>query len=208
MSERPVLTLKRRPVAETAASEASGNTAPVMRRRRTVVVVAPDPRKQKKQAKKDAEKAAEAARKAAAKEERRRQWLLKNARPPKPVKAPVRPPRPVRLIPVADALRVLAECWPQLFNPELPLRLMKTGIREEMMADIVARQLPVSMKQLRRCLRSLTRSEGYLNTTLIGSVRYGLDGKPAGVVTEEEYRLSRLRLEKLLKRREHVRAER
>ncbi|EDP1393736.1 fertility inhibition protein FinO [Salmonella enterica subsp. enterica serovar Reading] len=208
MSERPVLTLKRRPVAETAASEASGNTAPVMRRRRTVVVVAPDPRKQKKQAKKDAEKAAEAARKAAAKEERRRQWLLKNARPPKPVKAPVRPPRPVRLIPVADALRVLAECWPQLFNPELPLRLMKTGIREEMVEDIVARQLPVSMKQLRRCLRSLTRSEGYLNATLTGSVRYGLDGKPAGVVTEEEYRLSRLRLEKLLKRREHVRAER
>ncbi|MGK7451629.1 ProQ/FINO family protein, partial [Salmonella enterica] len=85
-------------------------------------------------------------------EERRRQWLLKNARPPKPVKAPVRPPRPVRLIPVADALRVLAECWPKLFNPELPLRLMKTGIREEMLADIVARQLPVSMKQLRRCL--------------------------------------------------------
>ncbi|EHE7049931.1 fertility inhibition protein FinO [Salmonella enterica subsp. enterica serovar Adelaide] len=208
MSERPVLTLKRRPAAETAASEASGNTAPVMRRRRTVVVVAPDPRKQKKQAKKDAEKAAEAARKAAAKEERRRQWLLKNARTPKLVKAPVRPPRPVRLIPVADALRVLAECWPQLFNPELPLRLMKTGIREEMVADIVARQLPVSMKQLRRCLRSLTRSEGYLNATLTGSVRYGLDGKPAGVVTEEEYRLSRLRLEKLLKRREHVRAER
>ncbi|EED9384100.1 fertility inhibition protein FinO [Salmonella enterica subsp. enterica] len=202
MSERPVLTLKRRPAAETAASEASGNTAPVMRRRRTVVVVAPDPRKQKKQAKKDAEKAAEAARKAAAKEERRRQWLLKNARPPKPVKAPVRPPRPVRLIPVADALRVLAECWPQLFNPELPLRLMKTGIREEMVADIVARQLPVSMKQLRRCLRSLTRSEGYLNATLTGSVRYGLDGKAAGVVTEEEYRLSRLRLEKVLKLRD------
>ncbi|EBF1559666.1 fertility inhibition protein FinO [Salmonella enterica] len=208
MSERPVLTLKRRPAAETAASEASGNTVPVMRRRRTVVVVAPDPRKQKKQVKKDAEKAAETARKAAAKEERRRQWLLKNSRPPKPVKAPVRPPRPVRLIPVADALRVLAECWPALFNPELPLRLMKTGIREEMLADIVARQLPVSMKQLRRCLRSLTRSEGYLNATLTGNVRYGLDGKPAGVVTEEEYRLSRLRLEKLLKRREHVRAER
>ncbi|EJJ1300005.1 fertility inhibition protein FinO [Salmonella enterica] len=202
MSERPVLTLKRRSAAETSASEASGNTVPVMRRRRTVVVVTPDPRKQKKQAQKDAEKAAEAARKAAAKEERRRQWLLKNARPPKPVKAPVRPLRPVRLIPVADALRVLAECWPALFTPELPLRLMKTGIREEMMADIVARQLPVSMKQLRRCLRSLTRSEGYLNATLTGSIRYGLNGHPAGVVTEEEYRLSRLRLEKILKRRE------
>lgn len=79
---------------------------------------------------------------------------------------------------------------------------MKTGIREEMLADIVARQLPVSMKQLRRCLRSLTRSEGYLNATLTGSVRYGLNGQPAGVVTEEEYRLSRLRLEKVLKRRE------
>ncbi|ECF6835000.1 hypothetical protein JJ33_25260 [Salmonella enterica subsp. enterica] len=144
MSERPVLTLNRRPAAKTAASETSGNTAPVMRRRRTVVVVTPDPRKQKKQEQKEAEKAAEAERKAAAKEERRRQWLLKNTRPPKPVKAPVRPPRPVRLMPVEDVLRVLAECWPLLFNPELPLRVMKTGIREEMEAEIVARQLTVA----------------------------------------------------------------
>mgnify|MGYP002771894982 CR=1 FL=1 len=70
-----------------------------------------------------------------------------------------------------------------------------------MEADIVARQLPVSVKQLRRCLRSLTRSEGYLNATLTGNTRYGLAGQPAGVVTEEEYRLSQLRLEKVLKRR-------
>ncbi|ECW7884918.1 hypothetical protein F3561_22675 [Salmonella enterica subsp. enterica] len=202
MSERPVLTLNRRPAAKTAASETSGNTAPVMRRRRTVVVVTPDPRKQKKQEQKEAEKAAEAERKAAAKEERRRQWLLKNTRPPKPVRAPVRPPRPVRLMPVEDVLRVLAECWPLLFNPELPLRVMKTGIREEMEAEIVARQLTVSAKQLRRCLRSLTRSEAYLNATTPGCIRYGLNGQPAGVVTEEEYRLSRLRLEKVLKRRE------
>ncbi|HHT2664558.1 TPA: hypothetical protein ACTYSP_004226 [Citrobacter freundii] len=88
MSERPVLTLKRRLAAETATPEASGETAPVMRRRKTVVVAAPDPRKQKKQAQKEAEKAVEAERRAAAKEERRRQWLLKNARPVKQPKAP------------------------------------------------------------------------------------------------------------------------
>lgn len=200
MSERPVLTLKRRPAAETSAPESTGDMTPAVRRRKTVVVVAaPDPRKQQKQAQKDAE----AERKAAAKEERRRQWQLKNARPPKPVKAPVRPPRPVRLMPVTYALRVLAECWPRLFSPELPLRLMKTGIREEMEADIVARQLPVSSKQLRRCLLSLTRSEGYLNATTPGGKRYGLDGLPVGGGgTEEEYQLSRLRLQKILKRRE------
>lgn len=202
MSERPVLTLKRRPAAETATSEASGETAPVMRRRKTVVVAAPDPRKQKKQAQKEAEKAVEAERRAAAKEERRRQWLLKNARPVKQPKAPIRPPRPVRLMPVEDALGMLADCWPQLFSPELPQRLMKTGIREEMVVDIAARRLPVSVRQLRRCLRSLTRSEGYLNTTMPGSIRYGLDGQHAGEVTEEEYRLSQLRLKKLLKRRD------
>ncbi|WP_370612371.1 ProQ/FINO family protein [Citrobacter meridianamericanus] len=201
MSERPVLTLKRRPAAETATSEASGETAPVMRRRKTVVVAAPDPRKQKKQAQKEAEKAAEAERRAAAKEERRRQWLLKNTRPVKQPKAPVRPPRPVRLMPVADALRMLADCWPQLFSPELPLRLMKTGIREEMEADMRLRQFALTSKQLRRCLRSLTRSEGYLNATLTGGIRYGLDGQPAGVVTEGEYLLGQLRLEKVLKRR-------
>ncbi|MEG0281526.1 MAG: ProQ/FINO family protein [Morganella sp. (in: enterobacteria)] len=201
VSERPVLTLKRCPAAQMSAPEATGDTTPVVRRRKTVVVAAPDPRKQKKQAQKEAEKAAETERKAAAKEERRRQWLLKNARPPKKTKAPVRPPRQVRLMPVEEALRGLAECWPRLFNPELPLRLMKTGIREEMETDIVARQMPVTAKQLRRCLRSLTRSEDYLNATLTGCIRHGLDGQPAGTVTEEEYRLSRLRLEKVLKRR-------
>ncbi|EDR5750385.1 hypothetical protein L6F73_003639 [Salmonella enterica] len=41
-----------------------------------------------------------------------------------------------------------------------------------------------------------------VQATLTGSVRYGLNGQPAGVVTEEEYRLSRLRLEKVLKLRE------
>lgn len=75
-------------------------------------------------------------------------------------------------------------------------------IREEMVVDITARRLPVSVKQLRRCLRSLTRSEAYLNATLPGSIRYGLDGQPAGVVTEEEYLLGQLRLEKVLKRRD------
>ncbi|HHT2664559.1 TPA: ProQ/FINO family protein [Citrobacter freundii] len=97
---------------------------------------------------------------------------------------------------------MLADCWPQLFSPELPQRLMKTGIREEMVVDIAARRLPVSVRQLRRCLRSLTRSEGYLNTTMPGCIRYGLDGQHAGEVTEEEYRLSQLRLKKLLKRRD------
>lgn len=203
MSERPVLTLKRRPAAETPVPDTSGETAPVMRRRKTVVVAAaPDPRKQKKQAQKEAEKAAEAERKAAAKEERCRQWLLKNARSEKQPKVPVRPPRPVRLMPVADALRMLADCWPQLFSPELPLRLMKTGIREEMVVDITVRRLPVSVKQVRRCLRSLTRSEAYLKATVPGSIRYGLDGQPADVVTEEEYLLGQLRLEKVLKCRE------
>ncbi|WP_239043214.1 ProQ/FINO family protein [Citrobacter freundii] len=202
MSERPVLTLKRRPAAQTSVPESTGDMIPVVRRRKTMVVVAaPDPRKQKKQAQKDAEKAAEAERKAAAKEEWRRQWLLKNAHPPKNQKAPV------RLMPVVEALRGQAEFWPRLFNPELPLRLMKTGIREEMEADIVARQLSVSVKQLRRCLRSLTRSEGYLNVTQAGSIRYGLDGLPVGVVTEEEYQLSRLRLQKILRRREYTGSE-
>ncbi|EIP0297672.1 hypothetical protein LRN22_004158 [Salmonella enterica] len=60
-------------------------------------------------------------------------------------KAPARPPRPVRLMPVEDALGMLSDYWPQLFSPELPLRLMKTGIREEMVVDITARRLPVSV---------------------------------------------------------------
>ncbi|QPF30499.1 hypothetical protein IYV58_27850 (plasmid) [Klebsiella sp. BDA134-6] len=63
------------------------------------------------------------------------------------------------------------------------------------------------MKQLRRSLRILTRSERYLNATLAGSIRYGLDRLPVGVVTEEEYQLSRLRLQKILRRREYTGSE-
>ncbi|MFG3824578.1 hypothetical protein ACGI6H_25930 [Escherichia coli] len=46
-----------------------------------------------------------------------------------------------------------------------------------------------------------------MSATLTGSIRYGLDGLPVGVVTEEENQLSRLRLEKILKRREYTGSE-
>lgn len=76
----------------------------------------------------------------------------------------------------------------------------RTGPSGPTDADIVALQLPVSVKQLRRCLRSLTRSEDYLSAT-------GLDGQPTAVVTEKEYPLCRLRLEKILNSREYTESE-
>lgn len=51
--------------------------------------------------------------------------------------------------------------WPQLFDGDSP-RLLATGMREQLFADIAGRDLPLSHKQVIKCLKSLTRSAGYL----------------------------------------------
>lgn len=93
--------------------------------------------------------------------------------------------RPPRLMPVEQAVSLFSQTWPTLFEGQ-QLRPMKKGIREDMFADIAARSPGLSQKQVRRGLRSLTRSEAYVATLVSGSPRFGLDGQPAGVVIEHE----------------------
>jgi sRNA-binding protein len=56
-------------------------------------------------------------------------------------------------------------------------------MREQLFADIVNRDLPLSHKQV-KCLKSLTRSAGYLSR-MKGASRYDLQGMPSTVTAEE-----------------------
>ncbi len=99
---------------------------------------------------------------------------------PVPVKAVKTPPpvRYLRLLPPEQAIMTLKAFWPQLFDGNSP-RLLATGMREQLFADIVNRDLPLSHKQVIKCLKSLTRSAGYLSRMKEGAARYDLQGTPS-----------------------------
>nr|AVI43468.1 Fertility inhibition protein [Klebsiella pneumoniae] len=75
--------------------------------------------------------------------------------------------RYLRLLPPEQAIMTLKAFWPQLFDGNSP-RLLATGMREQLFADIVNRDLPLSHKQVIKCLKSLTRSAGYLSRMKVG----------------------------------------
>ncbi|VTN16436.1 Conjugal transfer repressor [Raoultella terrigena] len=66
--------------------------------------------------------------------------------------------------------------WPQLFDGDSP-RLLATGMREQLFADIETRDLPLSHKQVIKCLKSLTRSDLYLSVMQPGAPRYDIHGE-------------------------------
>ncbi|HBQ1675785.1 TPA: fertility inhibition protein FinO, partial [Klebsiella pneumoniae] len=171
MSEekRPVLSLKRKP-AENSTAPAEATPAPgVVRRKKVVVVSSPPAWKAKKEKLEKVKQAAEAAARNAA---------------PVPVKAVKTPPpvRYLRLLPPEQAIMTLKAFWPQLFDGNSP-RLLATGMREQLFADIVNRDLPLSHKQVIKCLKSLTRSAGYLSRMKEGAARYDLQGNAVATVT-------------------------
>nr|QTX14551.1 IncF plasmid conjugative transfer fertility inhibition protein FinO [Klebsiella pneumoniae] len=86
----------------------------------------------------------------------------------KAVKTPP-PVRYLRLLPPEQAIMTLKAFWPQLFDGNSP-RLLATGMREQLFADIVNRDLPLSHKQVIKCLKSLTRSAGYLSRMKVGGL--------------------------------------
>ncbi|WP_447874491.1 ProQ/FINO family protein, partial [Serratia fonticola] len=86
--------------------------------------------------------------------------------------------------------------WPMLLEDRNP-RLMKQGIRADFYQDIACRQLSVSHKHLRRCLKAITRSAPYLYKTTNGASRYDLLGNPCGIVTAEEHQYAREQLASL-----------
>lgn len=146
--KRPVLSLKRKPAAESTGTDVT-STPGVVRRKKVVVVSTPPAWKVKKEKLEQAKKTAEAAARQTAEE------AVKAAKTPPPV-------RYLQLLPPEQAIMTLKAFWPQLFEGNAP-RLLATGMREQLFADIAERDLPLSHKQVIKCLKSLTRSAGYLS---------------------------------------------
>lgn len=190
MSEekRPVLSLKRKPAPDSTPAPGSDATPGVVRRKKVVVVSAPPAWKVKKEKLEQAKKAAEAAARQAVAEP------VKAAKVPPPV-------RYLQLLPPEQAIMTLKAFWPQLFDNNSP-RLLATGIREQLFADIERRDLPLSHKQVIKCLKSLTRSAGYLSRMREGASRYDLQGNVVSTVTAEEARYASERMMKELLRAE------
>lgn len=189
MSEekRPVLSLKRKP-AENSTTSAEATPALVWCAERRSWWSRPRRPEGKKEKLEKVKQAAEAAARNAA---------------PVPVKA-VKTPPPVhylRLLPPEQAIMTLKAFWPQLFDGNSP-RLLATGMREQLFADIVNRDLPLSHKQVIKCLKSLTRSAGYLSRMKVGASRYDLQGNAVATVTAEEAQYASERMMKELLRAE------
>ncbi|HEM8838373.1 TPA: fertility inhibition protein FinO [Klebsiella aerogenes] len=174
--KRPTLSLKRKPGAKTP--EAGADTARVVRRKQVVNVTTPPAWKVKKE--KLARKTEQTAPPASA--------------PVIPEKA-VRPVRYLRLPALQEAINTLKVWWPALFEGDSP-RLLAIGIREAFFDDMATRGIPLSHKQVIKCLKSITRSELYLSSMITGAERVDLHGNPVSVVTPDEEKYAQLRLEK------------
>ncbi|HAT1515627.1 TPA: conjugal transfer protein [Morganella morganii] len=190
-TSRPVLTLNRKPKAE---SEKSKETPiqPVFRRKQRIDAV-PRPKKNK---------AAPAVKPPAPVKK------TKVSEPPavKPEKVPVPPTPPKKRMNIIEALGIITRYWPELF-PDGQLRPMKNGLREDLFQDKKARVLPLSARTLTRCLSSVSHSIGYRLTVVAGAVRYDKDGQPCGTVTPEEEADSVQRMEKIKKQQTKGKAE-
>ena len=190
--KRPVLSLRRKPAAESTGTNVT-RTPGVVRRKKVVVVSTPPAWKVRKEKLELAKKAAEAAARQAAEE------AVKAAKTPPPV-------RYLQLLPPEQAIMTLKAFWPQLFEGNAP-RLLATGMREQLFADIAGRDLPLSHKQVIKCLKSLTRSAGYLSRMREGASRYDLQGNAVAIVTAEEARYAGERMMKELLRTERMRSQ-
>lgn len=185
--KRPVLSLKRKPAADSTRADTE-HTPGVVRRKKVVVVSTPPAWKVKKEKLELEKQAAEAAARQAAAEAVK---AAKAAKTPPPV-------RYLRLLPPEQAIMTLKAFWPQLFNGDAP-RLLAMGMRELLFEDIEQNNLPLSHKQVIKCLKSLTRAECYLSRMVAGAARYGLKENVVALVTveEENYAKSRIQKERL-----------
>lgn len=105
--------------------------------------------------------------------------------PPTKTDKPKRTPKPEKIIPIEQALKLLNEYWPELFQ-STEAKPMKIKIREDLFSDREKRQLPVSRKQIRRSLKSVALSPVYLKGIVDGAHRYDINGHIAGEVTADE----------------------
>ena len=183
--KRPTLSLKKKPAEQSTGTEPESPR--IVRRKQVVNVTTPPAWKVKKE---------KLARKA-------EQIASAKPVPPEPA-SPEKTNRKIRYLRL-PALQVaidpLQPWWPALFDGDKP-RLLATGMREQLFADIVNRDLPLSHKQVIKCLKSLTRSAGYLSRMKVGASRYDLQGNAVATVTAEEAQYASERMMKELLRAE------
>lgn len=197
--KRPTLTLRRKPTAtDTAASAPGSEPAPVLTRTRkqTVVVSARPAWKVKKEAQEAQEKEARAAAKAARRAETLHLRAEEQAKESAALKAANRKSAPLpvyrKRMPLDEGLALLERCWPALVKDGKP-QLIAVDSRTAMLEDIGKRGLDVSVKQLKRCLSTVTRSDVYLDAMVPGASRINIDGQPATPVSESEAEFARSR---------------
>ena len=176
--KRPTLSLKKKPAEQSTGTEPESPR--IVRRKQVVNVTTPPAWKVKK------EKLA------------RKAEQIASAKPVPP--EPANPEKTNRKI---RYLRLPA-WWPALFDGDTP-RLLATGIRETIFNDIASRGIPLSHKQVIKCLKRITRSEQYLSSMIAGAERVDLNGTPVSVVTPDEEQYAKLRMEK--QRRQQARIQ-
>lgn len=212
---RPVLSLKRKVVpgdAPAATSPASREDGPgiVVSRRKTVVVNT-DPKRNKKALPDDVRKSApqpgHTDQKKTQPKAKKKPKTSPPARavkvvPPAPRKKP-RPGRSPRLMRPADAVKALSTHWPGLFSGGR-MRPLTVGMKEQLFADVVQRELPLSNKVIRRCLKTLTRTETYLTSLTAGAACYNADGSVESLIPPEREAAAKVKLADVLAHREKI----
>ncbi|WP_395306121.1 fertility inhibition protein FinO [Enterobacter sp. ECC-019] len=192
--KRPTLSLKRKPAENTTGP---GTDVPrVVRRKQVVNVTTPPAWKVKKE---------KLARKTEQETPARAVQVSpeKTVSPQKREKAD-RAVRYLRLPALQEAVDTLKTWWPALFDGETP-RLLALAVREAMFADMAERGIPLSHKQVIKCLKRITRSDIYLSSMVAGADRFDLTGHPVSKVTPDEEQYAQLRMEK--QRRQQARIQ-
>lgn len=105
----------------------------------------------------------------------------------------VKAPKGVTLIPLEEAISEMKTYWPGLFDGDVP-KLIAIGSFEKLVADKQLNAYPISNKQIKRCLKSITRSKEYLSQTVVGMPRYDIKGHVVAAVEEceQQYAIERL----------------
>lgn len=186
--KRPTLSLKKKPAERSTGTEPESPR--IVRRKQVVNVTTPPAWKVKKE---------KLARKA-------EQIASAEPVPPEPA-SPEKTNRKIRYLRLPAlqvAIDTLQPLWPALFDGDKP-RLLATGIRETIFNDIASRGIPLSHKQVIKCLKRITRSEQYLSSMIAGAERVDLNGTPVSVVTPDEEQYAKLRMEK--QRRQQARIQ-
>lgn len=192
--KRPTLSLKRKPAEHTAGPDTA--VPRVVRRKQVVNVTTPPVWKVKKE-------------KLSRKTEQETPARAVPAKPDKPAQ-PLKPEKNVRAVcylrlpALEEAVDTLKAWWPALFDGETP-RLLALGVREAMFADMAERGIPLSHKQVIKCLKRITRSDIYLSLMVAGADRFDLTGHPVSKVTPDEEQYAQLRMEK--QRRQQARIQ-